>query len=410
MSYIQASFPSLAKIHPTFDVQRPLRICHLSKYYPPDPGGIETHVRVLATAQAAMGAKVDVICVNSKNDRGQDAQQTTTIEEFDNNVRVIRLGRMLSLARFDVCPAFLKYFDSTKYDIAHLQTPNPAMAVYWAASRATIPLVVTHHSDIVKQRFLKHAINPLMHHVYSQAARILMTSPGYRNGSKFLQAYQSQVEILPLGIDLSIYSQPSQAAIAYAKTLKQQYPDPMWLCVGRLVYYKALHVAIEALQSVPGTLMIVGKGELSEALQQRAKELGVSDRVVWKPYMSQDELVGAYHAATALWFPSNARSEAFGLVQVEAMASGCPVINAQIPNSGVTWVSRHDREGFTIPLNDAAALARAARRLLNPALRAKFSDASRARSQQFDHAVMARESLNVYQAAITSKAVQPALI
>ncbi|WP_058997190.1 glycosyltransferase [Leptolyngbya sp. NIES-2104] len=395
------------------DPDTPFRICHLSKYYPPQPGGIETHVRALATSQAALGAKVDVICVNACDEEGREAKRTATVEELDRNVRVIRLGRMGTLARFDVFGAFSEYFEAKGfgYDIAHLHAPNPAMALHWTLANSTVPLVVTHHSDIVKQRVLKHVVSPLLNHIYRRAARILIASPTYLAGSDFLRPYRNQAEVLPFGIDLSLYRQPSAAAIAYEKRLRSLYPGPIWLCVGRLVYYKALHIAISALRTVPGTLIIVGKGELADSLQKHAIEVGVSDRVVFKWQVSQDELIGAYRAATALWFPSNARSEAFGLVQVEAMASGCPVINAAIPNSGVTWVSRDGLEGFTVPINDSRALADAANRLLRePHLRGKFAIASQARALQFDQMLMAQESLRIYERVIYQKDVQPVLV
>ncbi|NDJ16210.1 glycosyltransferase [Myxacorys almedinensis] len=417
MSYVQISQNDLfARVRKTVERsngQNPLRICHLSKYYPPQPGGIETHVRTLATSQAALGAQVDVICVNACDRTGEDSPQTQTVEEFDRDVRVIRLGRMATVARFDMFTEFSRYFKQrgTQYDIAHLHAPNPAMGLHWALSNSSVPLVVTHHSDIVKQRVLKHVINPLLSYVYHRASRVLISNPLYANGSDFLRPYHHRVEVLPFGIDLSIYQQPSDGAIAYAEHLRSTYGSPIWLSVGRLVYYKALCVAIEALKFVPGTLMIVGKGQLAETLKQRAKEAGVSDRVVWKPYLSPEELVGAYHAATALWFPSNARSEAFGLVQVEAMASGCPVINAAIPHSGVTWVSRDRVEGLTVPVNDPQAMAQAARHLLtDPDLRERLSAASRVRAGRFDQDLMAQESLRIYQQVMRATAAEPVLV
>jgi glycosyltransferase involved in cell wall biosynthesis len=415
MSYIQTSnrieSPSVGRA--VRNPHSPLRICHLSKYYPPQPGGIETHVRALATSQAALGAKVDVLCVNTRDREGNESRQTSTIEELDHNVRVIRLGRMMTVARVDVFTAFSEYFGERgeRYDVAHLHAPNPAMGLHWSLANSSIPLIVTHHSDIIKQRVLKHAVHPILKHVYQRAAKVLISSPTYLAGSSFLRPYRDRVEVLPFGVDLSLYRQPSLAAIAYEKTLRVLHPGPIWLCVGRLVYYKALHVAISALRTVPGTLIIVGKGELAESLRQHAMELGVLDRVVFKQQLSQDELVGAYRAATALWFPSNARSEAFGLVQVEAMASGCPVINTAIPNSGVSWVSRGGIEGLTVPMNDAWALADAANRLLRePKLRGKLSIASQARSLQFDQELMAQESLRIYEQAIAQKSVQPVFV
>src|SRR5258708_24687053 len=123
--------------------------------------------------------------------------------------------------------------------------------------------------------------------------------------------------------------------------------------------------------------MIGGPGPLEPQLRQLSKDLGVSHRVVWKHYLSPDELVGPYGAATALWFPSSARSEAFGLVQVEAMACGTPVINARISGSGGPCVCPHDETGLTIEVNDHAALAAAATRLMTePGLRNRLGRAA----------------------------------
>ena len=112
-------------------------------------------------------------------------------------------------------------------------------------------------------------------------------------------------------------------------------------------------------------------------------------------------MAGAYHAATALWFPSNARSEAFGFTQVESMASGCPVINTSIPGSGVAWVSPDGVSGLTVPVDDAPALASASRRLLDePGLRERLAEGGRLRAnREFDAETMARRTLAVYESA-----------
>src|SRR6202008_3729780 len=133
--------------------------------------------------------------------------------------------------------------------------------------------------------------------------------------------------------------------------------------VGRLTYYKALHLTIDALASVPGTLLLIGTGPLETELRRRAQDRGVADRIVGRGRVGPEELAAAYHAATSLWFPSNARSEAFGLVQVEAMASGCPVINTAIAGSGGSWVSRDGETGRTVPVGDSKAFAAAANEL-----------------------------------------------
>ncbi len=380
------------------------------------PGGIETHVQTLARAQADFGAEVHVLCVNGLAKKKGQSHRTKTIKELDKNVEVTSLGRLFSLARFDLCPDLPRRISelvNQSNTIIHVHTPNPTMLIAWSIAgvitsvtrRPQTSLVITHHSDIIKQRFLKYALRPIEYWVYSQASRILTTSSEYIEGSKFLRLYKNSLNTLPLGLDCSGYIQPSQAALSYARRLKKTYGAPIWLTVGRLVYYKALHVAIEALALVPGTLIIIGTGPLEKELKEQAKQLGVENRIVWLGRVSPDELIGAYHAATALWFPSNVRSEGFGLVQIEAMASGCPVINADIPCSGVPWVSRHQKEGLTVPLNDPIALAQAAQRLLDePGLRHRLVRASRDRAcQEFDHMTMARRSFEIYEQALNKK-------
>jgi glycosyltransferase involved in cell wall biosynthesis len=162
---------------------------------------------------------------------------------------------------------------------------------------------------------------------------------------------------------------------------------------------------VDALALLPGRLLIVGSGPMERELRARAVERRVANRIEWAGQTDQDKLLGAYRAATAFWFPSNARSEGFGLVQVEAMASGCPVVNTDIPGSGVSWVSRDGETGFTVPVGDADALAAASTRLLvDGTLRARLGAAAIARAQSvFDDDVMARKAIELYGEALAQR-------
>jgi rhamnosyl/mannosyltransferase len=386
----------------------PLRVCHLAKFYPPAPGGIESHVRTLARAQAELGAKVRVLCVNHRDRHGRDVTwdplaRTPTAEEWDGPVRVTRLGKWGNLARLDVCPGLPAALRRLRgeADVLHLHAPNPTMTLALAAVRTAAALVITHHSDVIRQRLLGLAFRPFECAVYRRADALLSDSPPYQDGSPLLTRFADKVSVLPLGIELEPYLAPRPAALAHARRLRQEHGRPLWLSVGRVVYYKGLHCAVGALAHVPGRLLVIGEGPARPGLQRLAAAEGVADRVVWCGRVGADELVGAYHAATALWFPSNARSEGFGLVQVEAMASGCPVINTAIPASGVAWVSRHDETGLTVPVEDATALAAAARRLLDePGLRERLADGARRRAAaKFEGRLMGRRSLDVYRRA-----------
>lgn len=387
-----------------------MRIVQLGKYYPPASGGIETYTRTLAHAQAELGADVTVVAINHRDAEGGDATfrptvATPTTTEADGPVLVHRVGRLANVARLDVAPGLarvLRRLERARPDVWHVHTPNPTMLLALAWNPGLAPLVVTHHADIVRQRVLRHAMRPVERRAYARADALLASSPPYVEGSVALTRERAKVSVVPFGIDLAPFASVPEDAVA---AVRARHPGPIWLSVGRLIHYKALDVALRALRDVPGTLIVVGVGPMAAPWRRLAAELGVAERVVFRGAVSFDELVGLYHAATALWFPSDTRGEAFGIVQVEAMAAGCPVINAQIPWSGVPWVSRHDETGLTVPVDDPTAFAAAARRLVGePGLRARLSGAARAAAHaRFDHRAMARRILDLYEEILAGR-------
>jgi rhamnosyl/mannosyltransferase len=237
--------------------------------------------------------------------------------------------------------------------------------------------------------------------VYDRAAAIVGTNPRSAGASMVLRRYLPKYGVLPLGLDLNPFLSPNAKALAAADFFRKKHGHPLWLSVGRLTYYKGFEIALTALREVPGRLLLVGDGPLETKLKRLAAELGVGDRVTWLGQTHDDELVGAYHAADALWFPSVARSEGFGQVQVEAMASRCPVLNTDLAGSGVPWVSPHEETGLTVPVGNAPALATAARRLLGePGLRERLAKAARQRAiTEFDHRIMGERSMAIYERA-----------
>jgi rhamnosyl/mannosyltransferase len=315
---------------------------------------------------------------------------------------VTRVGRIGRINRLEICPNLLLNLKTAmkKADIVHLHTPNPLMlAAWWIVGDRSKTLIVTHHSDVVKQKALNYFVSPIEKRVYFFARRILSDSPNYIEGSKVLKEFQPKVQVLPLGIDLDPYLHPAPRTIENARELKDKMGNPLWLMVGRLTYYKGYETAIDALAKVDGMLVVVGTGELEANLKYQANRKGVSERVIWIPSVSQNELVSLYYAATALWFPSTAKSEGFGLVQVEAMACGCPVINTDIKHSGVSWVSINGKTGLTVPVFDSDKLANAANRIAKEkGLREKFSGGAKARAlTEFESKKMVERSLKLYE-------------
>ncbi|WP_227026886.1 glycosyltransferase [Corallococcus soli] len=371
---------------------------------------MEAHVRTLARAQAALGAQVEVLCANHSVDGTGTSHEfhgrSPTREDWDGPVRVVRLGRLASVARMDVMPALplaLRRALARGVDVVHLHVPNPSMVLALDAVPRLPAVVVTHQSDIIRQKVAGALFRPFEWMLYARAARLLATSEAYVRGSSLLSTFRDKVRVLPLGIELDAYLHPSaEAREAQARWTAEAAGGPLWLMVGRLVYYKGLFTALEALVHAPGRLVVVGEGPLAAEGRERARALGIEDRVTWAGYLSPEALTGAFRAATALWFPSNARSEAYGLSQVEALASGLPVLNTAIPDSGVAWVSVHERTGLTVPVGDARALAAAARRLVEePGLRERLGRGAQERARaEFAHDVMASRSLDLYAEAL----------
>ncbi len=317
--------------------------------------------------------------------------------------RLSAFGRARSFGKIDHCPDLSRVIRNTDGDLLHLHTPNPTMILGLMLSGDRRPLVVTHYSDVIKQRLRRVFFSPIERACYDRARLILSVSSPYVAGSKILRRYTDRVAVLPIGLDLAPFLDPAPEVREHGNRLRRSYPGPLWFFCGRLVYYKGLETALLALRSVPGTLLIAGDGPARASLERFATGLNLRDRARFLGKITRDEDLAAYYLASdAFWFPSNARSEAYGLVQVEAMASACPVINTAIPHSGVPWVSRHEETGLTVPVNDPAAFAAAALRLLEePGLRDRLATGARTRAiSEFRCDAMASRSKELYLATL----------
>ncbi len=387
-----------------------MKVCHLVKYYYPATGGIESHVLTLAKKQSESGLDVHVVCVNHLDENGRDTTwntfaKTKTSSECSNKINLTRVGKIGTLAKFDICPGLIKlgsWIKSWRVNLMHFHAPNPTMAISLWPIINRCRYVITHHSDIVKQAKLKQIIKPINRQIYKKSSAIIVSSQEYAESSPELTLFKQKLCVVPYGIDLKKYVRPEPKLLERSKEIKEQYGDPIWLSVGRHVYYKSIDIAVRAIRSLPGKLICVGDGPLKGELIKLTEDLKVNDKVVFVNNVNDEELISLYHAATALLFPSSARSEAFGIVQIEAMACGCPVINCNINGSGVTWVSQHEQSGLTVPINNVDALAHAAMRLFkDEKLRMKLSQGARERAlKEFDDSLMTQRILNIYQQVI----------
>lgn len=372
------------------DAERRWKVLHLGKFYPPHKGGMESHVRDLCVQ---LQQHVDVKVLVASGHRASS-------EEVLDGVEVSRVSTALTLASAPICPGLIARVKSSDADLVHLHWPNPQAALAILLSGYRGPLVVMYHSDTVRQRILGPLFEPFLNAVLRRSSAIITSSPEYGRTSQVLARYQDRCHAIPLGIALDEFAEAEPSSV---HPLRQRFGDRVIIAVGRLVYYKGFEYLIRAMQQVDGKLVLIGHGPLKNELQALAASLNLTDRVIFLGEVP-GSLSAYYHAADVFALPSIARSEAFGIVQVEAMAAGLPVVNTDL-DSGVPFVSRHGETGLTVPPADPAALAAAINQLLdNPSLRQALGAAARVRArQEFSLEAMTSRTLTLYETLLRAE-------
>jgi glycosyltransferase involved in cell wall biosynthesis len=354
----------------------------VGKFYPPNMGGMETHLQALCENLLPF-ADVQAVVANKKR---------RSEEDWVNGVRVLRAGTLLTMSSAPVSPRMVQVIRASNADIVHLHLPNPMAVLAYLVSGHRGELVITYHSDVVRQKVLGPAFQPVLKRALDRATAIITTSPVYAESSPVLPFYAAKCRVIPFGIQPEQMLHPDRGAVA---RIREKFGPRIIVSVGRLVYYKGFEYLIRAMSKVRGKLLIAGDGPLRGALEHEARAGGVADRVIFLGRVQ--DVAPYYHASDLFVLPSIARSEAFGIVQLEAMACGKPVVNTRL-ESGVPFVSLNKVTGLTVPPCDAEALAQAINKLLgNRALREAYGAAARRRVQsEFSQDVMIHRTYELY--------------
>lgn len=369
-----------------------MRVTFVNKYYPPHLGGIEYHLRDLAEELASRpGVEATVLVANEGRD---------TVEEEVGGVRVVRCGRAFAYASTPVAFGMRARMRALarETDVFHLDFPYPWGEAAWLSAGRGVPSVVWYHSDIVRQRVLGALYGPLASRMLGRAGAIIAGSPQMAANSPVLRRFAGKVRVVPYGIHTERFD-PSPEVEARAAELRAGHSRPVVLFVGRLVYYKGVDVLLRALPSLDADLVAIGSGPLEAELRALAAELGCDARVTFLPPVGDLDLRAWYRAADVFCLPSVAPSEAFGLVQVEAHASGTPVVSTRL-GTGVEFANEDGVTGLTVPPRDPRALAEALGRLLgDEALRSGMGRRAAVRAREmFSVGRMADDVLGVYRA------------
>lgn len=366
-----------------------IRVLHIGKYYPPYRGGMESHLEVLCKE---LQSKVNLRVLVANTSR-----QTT--KDLVDGVEVTRVGKLFDFSSAAVCPNLVGEIRRAKADVVHIHWPNPTAVLAYLASGHRGKLVFTYHSDIVRQRKMAVAFMPILRYALSRAAAIIVSSPNYVEGSDVLRQFRDRCRVIPFGVSVDHFSQYDMSEV---RRLRELYGPRIVLGVGRMVYYKGFEHLVRAMTNVAGHLLIIGKGPLRENLDQLVQDLGLRERVTLLSEV--DDIRPYYHAADVFALSSVMRSEAFGIVQLEAMACGKPVVNTQL-DSGVPFVSLHGVSGLTVPPADSVALGKAIEQLLNQVDRKhELGRAGRSRVQnKFTVERMVQNTIDLYQEVMHGK-------
>jgi rhamnosyl/mannosyltransferase len=326
-------------------------------YFPDPPGGLQEAIRQIALTGRDHGGLNNTIFTLSPTPH--------PLELDFPEARVIRrrswmapascdLGGISALSAFRTC--------TREADIVHYFFPWPFADVLRCAARPDRPEVLTYISDIVRQRWIGKAYAPLMWRTLRAMKRIVANCRAYAASSPVLShpSIRDKVRIIPLGIEEASY--PAEGDDTVLARLALAGGEPFFLFIGVLRYYKGLDFLIRAASKVKARIVIAGSGPEGARLRRLRDEIG-ADNVTFAGQVSVPEKVALLRHCRALVLPSHLRSEAYGMVLVEAAIFGRPMISCEI-GTGTSFVNEHETSGLVVTPEDPAALANAMNTLL----------------------------------------------
>lgn len=377
-----------------------VRVLHFGRFYNDNFGGLERHV---ANLLDGLSTSIHVANVVANERWGLDAIELPHYKVY----KAPSLGLLASMPVCPTMPALIRSLEREgRFDLYHLHFPDPMSHLALAALRGQRRVIISWHSDIVRQKTLLRLYRPFLDRIIDRAAAIIAATPRHFSASTQLSSsrHPERFRVVPYGLDYAPYLAPEldrQAADIRAAQGERR----LLFAVGRHVYYKGFEYLIRAMPDVAAdvVLLLGGTGPLTAQYRQLVAELGIEDRVRLLGRIPDAALPAHYRAAEVFCMPSVEPSEAFGLVQLEAMACARPVVGCELGN-GATFVNQHGVTGLVVPPRDPVALAGALNTLLaDRPLAQRMGEAGRERAlTEFSLEKMWSGTLQVYREALAS--------
>lgn len=379
-----------------------MKILHLGKYCPPFFGGIENYMMDLGEACDAKGAQVAAICHHHQAGQRFDKRVVRGVCLY----RVPTYGQLMFAP---ISPRFGYYLnkviDEFQPDVLHIHMPNTSAFFALLSKKAKrLPWVIHWHSDVLGEgspwflRLFYPAYGVFESQLLKRADTVIATSPPYFAISPVLRRFKSKCTVVPLGI--------KPLPVLGGCDTSEDDPKPLQLLmVGRLTYYKGHQYVVEAMALLCRSgvenvhLNIIGTGECFNAVKAQVESLGLSDKIHLLGHVDYQQLLSHLQRADMILLPSIERTEAFGVVLMEAACYGVAAIVSNVSGSGMSYVVADEKTGLVVENKSPKALAAAIERMLqHPQLVRQMGENARKRFvEEFQIEQSAAKILELYQ-------------
>ena len=374
-----------------------MKIVQVAPYFQPHIGGVESHVLDISLELVERGHEVKVF--TSKYDPGLPDTETIS------GIKVKRIKPLINIFTTPVFPKLKNELLKIKCDLVHTHIPPPFVEFFSARARnkTKIPLILTYHCDLELPNFLNKPVSGFYRRTFGHYSliytdKIIVTTNTYAATSRAVWHFPPIV--IPNAVNTKRYN-PKLDGTKIRKRHDLEGKNVI-LYVGRIKYHKGIEYFASAAKFFDKNtkFLIVGAGDFEDEIRNLINELNLNDQVLMIGKVPWDELPFYYAAADIFILPSLTRLEAFGIVGLEAMASGKPVIISDIP--GVREVIEDKKEGLLTPPMDIKEMANKIKKLLaDPKLCMRMGKAGRKKVvEHFEIAKVVDQLEEVYRSVL----------
>ncbi len=363
-----------------------MKILHIYKTsYPMSFGGIEETIDMLARGGTKKKITVDVLAF-SKNRH--------IIQHNGSKIYFLKQNFFIASTPFSF--TCFKEFKKIviKYDIIHFHYPFPfgdILLLYLSILRISKPIILTYHSDIVRQKFLKIIYEPIRLIFFKQVKKIIYTSQNYYNNSDILRKYKSKSLLIPIGIDIKEIRKIDKNLISY---WKKKLPKKFFLFIGSARKYKGLKYLIKAAMKYDFNVVI---SCTEREVKRLYNDLKMSNNIFFLGSISHEDKKVIISLCDCLVLPSILRSEAYGIVLLEASALKKPLISTEL-GTATSLININNVTGYVVPHSNTEKLSEAMFKIFSDSKRARyFGNNAYERSKKiFDYDSMINSYIKIY--------------